>query len=477
MSLRPLVVDLDGTLIRTDMLHESALRVLSQNPFEIFRTLYYIFQGKAKLKRYLSSLLSINPSVLPYNNEFLIWLKQQHVQGRDIILCTASDYSIANSIAIYLGIFKDVMASDGIINLGGEKKAQALEQRFGKGGFDYAGNSSSDLPIWQKSCHTIVVNASRKLLKKAEEQCNVKEIFPSHSIGIGVLFRMLRVHQWLKNILLFVPFFAGHQILNSDVWFSLILAFFSFSLCASTVYIVNDLMDLECDRQHPRKRKRPFASGDFPAWAGVALAPFLLLTSLALAQYVGEAFTAWLVLYFLLTCAYSFRLKRIILIDCITLAMLYTLRVIAGTAASGMEISFWLLAFSIFLFMSLAFLKRYAELESQILNSEEKVAGRGYFTADASLIRTQGITSGYVAVLVLALYLHSDDIVRLYAIPELIWAEVPIVLYWISWMWMQAHRGNMHDDPLVYAVKDKSSLLAGFVFSLVLIIGAVGWPW
>ncbi|MDP1723455.1 MAG: UbiA family prenyltransferase [Alphaproteobacteria bacterium] len=478
MNLHPLIVDLDGTLIRTDMLHESALKAVRSNPFVIFLILYYLFfKGKAKLKQYLSAQSNFDPSTLPYDMDLLNWLKNQRNIGRKLILCTASDLSIANSIAKHLGIFQEVIASDGVINLAGKNKAKALEQRFGHAGFDYAGNSNADLFVWKKARHAIVVNGSSGLAKKAAKNCEVKEIFSSHSLGIGVWLRVLRVHQWLKNALLFIPFFAGHQIFDSETWFSLILAFFSFSLCASSVYIINDLLDLDSDRQHPRKCKRPFASGIVPAWMGIILAPLLFLISLGLAQYVNGDFVPWLMVYFILTCAYSFKLKQIVLIDCITLAMLYTLRVIAGTAAAGLGMSFWLLAFSIFLFLSLAFVKRYAELEVQILSGKEKIAGRGYFTSDAPLIRIQGLASGYVSVLVLALYLQSDDIIRLYAIPELIWATVPIILYWVSWMWMQAHRGNMHDDPLVFAVKDKASLITGVVFSIVLIIGAVGWPW
>jgi 4-hydroxybenzoate polyprenyltransferase len=257
----------------------------------------------------------------------------------------------------------------------------------------------------------------------------------------------------------------------------LILAFLSFSLCASSVYIVNDLLDLESDRQHPRKRHRPFASGLVPASIGVVLAPLLLLGSLALAQHVGGHFVPWLLFYFVLTCAYSWRLKSLMLVDCLTLAMLYTLRIVAGAAAMSMGLSFWLLAFSVFLFLSLAFVKRYAELEVQILQGKQKAHGRGYYTSDASLLQTMGITSGYAAVLVLAFYLNSEAVISLYKSPEIIWGTVPVMLFWISWMWMKAHRGEMHDDPLVFAVKDKASLLAGVVFAAILATGAVGWSW
>jgi 4-hydroxybenzoate polyprenyltransferase len=230
-------------------------------------------------------------------------------------------------------------------------------------------------------------------------------------------------------------------------------------------------------RQHPRKCKRPFASGAVPAWMGGALAPLLLAASLLLAWYVGLAFLAWLVVYFVLTCAYSFGLKRLMLVDCLTLAVLYTLRIVAGAAAADNMLSFWLLAFSVFLFLSLAFVKRYAELHVQMESGKEKVHGRGYFTSDAPLVQMLGVTAGYASAVVLALYLNSDAVRQLYRTPEAVWGTVPVLLFWISWIWMKAHRGEMHDDPLVFAVKDQASLLAGAAFGAALALGSIGWPW
>jgi 4-hydroxybenzoate polyprenyltransferase/phosphoserine phosphatase len=477
LVIYPLVVDLDGTLVHTDMLHESALRVLRDSPMDTFRIPFWLSKGKALLKQHLASRTEFDPTSLPYNGELLDWLRQQKSAGRKLVLCTASDRSIALSIAGHLDIFDEVIASDGLTNLAGKHKAEALEQRFGRSGFDYAGNSIADLAVWKYARRAVIVNASTDLAKKAGEVCQVEQVFPPRARGFSAWRRVLRVHQWLKNLLLFVPIFAAHQLTNTDSWVSLTFAFFSFSLCASSVYIANDLLDLESDRQHPRKQNRPFASGQVPAWMGVALAPVLLIASLGLGSYVGGAFLLWLVVYFVLTCAYSLSLKRLMLVDCLTLALLYTFRIIAGAMAVGHSLSFWLLAFSVFLFLSLAFVKRYAELGVQLLSGKEKIHGRGYHTADAPLIQTMGIASGYASVLVLALYLNSDAVVTLYRVPEFVWGAVPVMLFWISWMWMQAHRGKMHDDPLVFAVKDKTSLLAGMAFAGVVAMGAVGWPW
>lgn len=477
MRFYPLVVDLDGTLIRTDMLHEYALRVLRDNPLDTLRLPYWLSRGKAVLKRQLADSIDFDPSFLPYNHELLDWLKQQRDQGRKLILCTASDLSVATAISEHLGIFDEVMGSDGITNLAGKHKAEALEQRFGRAGFDYVGNSHTDLQVWQGAHRAVVVNASEDLAKKVGGYCPVERVFSPPTVGFMAWSRMFRVHQWLKNSLLFVPLLAAHQLTNLETWLGLFFAFFSFSLCASSIYIANDLLDLESDRQHPRKCSRPFASGLVPLWMGVILSPLLLLSSLALAQRAGGTFLPWLVFYFILAGGYSWGLKRLMLVDCLTLAMLYTVRIVAGAAAAAITLSFWLLAFSVFLFLSLAFVKRYAELQVQSLNAEQKVHGRDYYTSDAPLVQMMGISSGYSAVMVLALYLNSDTVVHLYRAPEFVWGAVPVMLFWVSWMWMQAHRGEMHDDPLVFAIKDKASLLAGVVFAAVLAIGTVGRPW
>ncbi len=281
------------------------------------------------------------------------------------------------------------------------------------------------------------------VLRLAGERCEVEQVFPPAERGLRAVAKVLRVHQWMKNLLLFIPLLAGHAFGQIAPWLALALAFLSFSLCASTVYIANDLLDLESDRLHPRKRKRPFASGLVPAWMGVVAAPVLLAVSLALGAGVGGSFLPWLLFYFGVTCAYSWLLKRLVLVDCLTLAMLYTLRVVAGAAAAGIVLSFWLLAFSVFLFLSLAFVKRYAELQVQILRRQaHRPRARLPAPSDAPLVQMLGIASGYAAVLVLSLYLNSDAVLALYRAPEVIWGAVPVILFWISWMWMQAHRGH-----------------------------------
>jgi 4-hydroxybenzoate polyprenyltransferase len=473
-SIKPLVVDLDGTLILSDSLHESLIILLRNSPIFLFLIPIWLIKGKSNLKRQLARHVEIAPDLFPYNNSFIEFLKVEREKGRKLILCTAADFSIANSVASHTGLFHEVMASDGVVNLAGEKKSAALVARFGRGGYDYAGNSSADFDVWESANGALVVNALPKVQKTAENRFTVLSIFPPAHTGIATWFKVLRIHQWLKNLLLFLPLFAAHEFYNVDAWQSLLLAFIAFSLCASTVYITNDLLDLDSDRRHPRKKKRPFASGDVELWKGVLLAPLLLATSFSLAFQVGTVFSGWLLSYFFITCIYSFYLKKIILLDCLTLAMLYTLRILAGAAIVEHILSFWLLAFSVFLFLSLAFVKRYAELEVQLLSGSGKAYGRGYHTKDASLIQSMGIASGQASVLVFALYLNSDAVTMLYSIPEIMWCAVPVLLFWIQWMWIQAHRGNMHDDPVVFAVKDRVSLISALLVGLILIAGALG---
>lgn len=476
MTSCPLVVDLDGTLIQSDMLHESALHALRDRPLDVLSIPLWLMQGKAQMKERLAAGFEVVPQALPYNPALMQWLQEQYRGGRRLVLCTASDSRIAEAIARHLGIFAEVIASDGRTNLAGPNKARALEARFGVHGFDYAGNSRADLAVWRSARRAIVVGAEA-LASAARRVCEVEHIFPTQAPPLKVWLRALRLHQWLKNVLLFVPMAAAHQLRNADVWWHLLMAFLAFSLCASAVYVVNDLTDLDSDRLHPRKRHRPFACGALPAWIGVAMVPPLLLGSLALALHVGPRFLPWLLVYFVVTCAYSWGLKRLTLIDCLTLALLYTLRVIAGNEAAGLASSFWLLAFSVFLFMSLAFVKRYAELSLLTAGGKGQVHGRGYGGGDAPLVQTMGIAAGYAAVMVLALYMNSDAITKLYHAPEWVWGTVLVMLFWVSWMWLQAHRGRMHDDPILFALKDRASLVAAALFGAFLFIGKVGVAW
>jgi 4-hydroxybenzoate polyprenyltransferase/phosphoserine phosphatase len=474
----PLVVDLDGSLTRTDTLHEQALALAKTQPLKTLLLPAWLMRGKAHLKQQLAQRVSLDPSTLPYNAPLLEWLKSEQQSGRHLVLCTAADARTAQAIAQHLGIFDEVIASDGQTNLAAARKADRLVQRFGPQGFDYVGNSRDDLPVWKAARQAICVNAPASVLIAAQEHGNVRQIVPTTAPSAREIAKMLRLHQWLKNLLLFVPLLAAHQFTQGAAWGHVLLAFFSFSLCASAVYISNDLLDLASDRLHPRKRHRPFASGAVPVAWGVALSPLLALASMALALAVGTHFLAWLAVYFALTCWYTMTLKRLVLLDCMTLACLYTLRIISGGAAAELPLSPWLLAVSGFVFLSLSFLKRHTELRPLVQSGETTTAhGRGYVAQDAALLQMFGVAAGYASAVVLALYLHGHTVQALYKQPHAILVTVGVLVYWISWMWLQSHRGEMHDDPVVFAVKDRVSLACGAVFAASLAAAKLGLPW
>lgn len=469
-----IAVDLDGTLLRSDALHESVFALLRQHPLKVFALLVWLMRGRAFLKAKIANSVYLDVTTLPYHKPLIEWLTHERAQGRTIVLCTASDQRIAQTIADHLDIFDAVLASDGERNNAGSHKRAALEARYGMDGYDYAGNAAVDLKVWAGACHAIVVNAPKALVHQAAQLTSVSKVFPSQPIQWLDWCRVFRVHQWLKNLLLFVPLLAAHQIGQMQALLTVTLAFIAFSLCASAVYIVNDLLDLESDRRHPNKRYRPFAAAIVPIREGVIFALLSLIFGLGLGLMVSDAFLAWLVLYLGLTIVYTLWLKRIVLVDCLLLASLYTIRIIAGAVAVSIALSFWLLAFSIFIFLSLAFVKRYAELQVQAIAGNDRAPGRGYTVTDAPLVQTLGVAAGYAAVLVLALYLHGETVTQLYARPELIWFAVPLMLFWVSWVWVKALRGQMHDDPIVFAIKDRASLAVAALIAISFLLASRG---
>lgn len=465
-----IAVDLDGTLIFSDVLHESVIGLIRKHPLILLKIPFWLIKGKAYLKSKLASLVDLDVTSLPYNHALIDWLKDQRASGKKIVLCTASDQLIAIKISNFLKLFEDVISSDGVINNSGNNKRIVLEAKFGVKRYDYVGNSNSDLEAWSSCRYAVIVNSTNTLIEKVKKVAAVLKVFPKNQAYFSDWIRLFRIHQWLKNLLLFIPIIAAHQVGNIQALSTLIVAFISFCACASSVYITNDLLDLEHDRRHPRKRFRPLACGKIPIKIGVVLAPVLAILSFILALTISPSFVAWLVFYFLLSSSYSLWLKRLVLVDCLILAALYTIRIIAGGTAVLIPISFWLLAFSVFIFLSLAFVKRYAELMAQQEVGNSIAHGRGYQVSDASLVQTLGIAAGYAAVLLLALYLHSETINNLYSNPEFIWFAISLMLFWISWVWMKAHRGLMHDDPIVFAIKDKASILVAFLIALSFIL-------
>jgi 4-hydroxybenzoate polyprenyltransferase/phosphoserine phosphatase len=467
----PLCVDLDGTLIRSDVLLESLLLLVKANAlYLLFAVFWLLRRGKAGLKAEIAARVKLDPAALPYNKELLAWLKSERAQGRSLWLCTAANEKLANAVARHVGLFDGVLASDSHNNLAGERKAQQLVDRFGRGGFDYCGNERRDIAIWRYARGAIIVNAPVALERQVGADLSVLRTFPATGKRLRAVVRALRPHQWAKNVLVLVPLFAAHRMADLAALADAVLGMVAFCLCASSVYLLNDMLDLEADRAHARKWKRPFAAGELSLAAGFALVPALLAGAVLIATFLPEKFQWWLAAYYVLTAVYSFALKRLLLIDAVALAGLYTLRIIAGAGAATVALSFWLLLFSVFLFLSLAFVKRYAELDALRRQQRLQAIGRGYHVEDLAVLQSFGTAAGYLSVLVLALYINSPDIQPLYHHPKAIWMLCGLLLYWISRVWMTAHRGAMHDDPVVYALRDRVSLGLGLVAAITIAV-------
>ncbi len=469
-----LVVDLDHSLIRTDLLYETLFAGLAENPIGTLKALPAILQGRAALKRALALAARPRIAALPLNEVVVDVIHAARGRGERVVLVSASDDILVQQVAEGLGLFDEAHGSTPGRNLKGKGKAEFLAERFGARGFDYVGDSTVDVNVWRQARRAITVGATSGLRRKAEAAALEAEHVDPPPSALGKLspyIETLRPHQWLKNMLVFVPPIAAH-VASFGVLLSALIAFVCFSLTASSVYILNDLLDLSADRAHPRKRFRPFASGRIPIRHGMFLAPTLLITAFALALLtLPPEFAAVMFVYYVSTTAYSLLLKRKLVIDVITLAGLYTLRVMAGGMATGLPISPWTLAFFGFLFLSLAAMKRQTELVDGLRNGRDKASGRAYEVEDLPIVAMMAISSGYVSVLVLALYASTDTVRALYSSPLMLWTACPILLYWISRLVMMAHRGRMDDDPLVFAMRDPISLTcAGFV----LLIGAAG---
>jgi 4-hydroxybenzoate polyprenyltransferase len=482
-SSAPLCVDLDGTLVKTDTLIDSVLALARQNPRAILSIPGWLAQGKAAFKQHVTHAVTLDVATLPYNEPLLRYLFHQHAAGRPIFLATAADRSLADRIAQHHPIFQDVLASDGSHNLAGDNKLQAFRQRFGED-FCYIGNARPDLPILSSCIEPMVANPTSSLMAGLRAaKVTPAHIFRDQQPPLRAWLKAIRLHQWAKNVLIFLPFLLAHAwnlpgAIGSTI--AVLLAFLSFGLCASATYIVNDLLDIEADRRHHSKRRRPFAAGNLSALSGVGVIVLFLLVSAALALSLpiiaghfgvvpgltSHSFFAWLILYAITTTAYSLALKRVVLVDVVVLAGLYTVRIFAGGAAGSVDVSKWLGGFSVFFFLSLAFVKRFAELESLVQRDKAPTNGRGYLLDDIEQLRAFGTSAAYASVVVLLVYISNLD-THLYHYPGRLWLMLPVMLLWISQLWLLASRGELNEDPVVYAITDKRSLLLGVLVAAV----------
>jgi 4-hydroxybenzoate polyprenyltransferase/phosphoserine phosphatase len=465
----PLCVDLDGTLTPVDTLHESLLSLVRRAPVFLLSLPALLAKGKARFKQEVAARAQVDVAHLPLRAELIDWLKNERAHGRRLILVTASDRRMAEAVSAHLALFDEVIASDGADNLAGEHKRAALVRRFGEKGYDYIGNESADLAVWKSARHAIVVGPPA-LVDGASRLAEVERSFAVAPSPLRLWIKAARLHQWVKNVLIFLPALLAHSILEPTVLIAALLAFVAYGLCASSVYVINDLLDLDSDRRHPRKRKRPFASGALSARAGLVFAAALLALAVVIAVSVGARFCVVLAGYYVLTWAYSVRLKRAAIVDVMTLAGLYTMRIIAGAAATGIPPSFWLLALSVFGFMSLGVVKRYTELYDADKAGTGGGHGRGYSAVDLPLLLSLGTATGFCSVVVMALYINSPDSQVLYHHTRTMWLICPLMLYWISRVWLLTARGQMHDDPVVFAVRDRISLATFALIGIIVLI-------
>jgi 4-hydroxybenzoate polyprenyltransferase len=465
-NLRPLCVDLDGTLTKSDTLWDSVVALLRHRPLAIFSIIGWIRHGKAAFKTHVTSAVELDVVHLPWNRPLLQYLELEHSSGRKIYLATAADGALARRIAANLGLFTDVLASDGATNLAGGNKLRAFQERFAE--FDYIGNAPPDVPLLQHSVEPMVANPTRGLRRKMRAN-NIKPVqtFIDSPPLAKIITKSIRIHQWAKNVLIFLPLLLAHRLTLTGIA-SASAAFLSFSLCASSTYLVNDLLDIEADRRHPRKRFRPFAAGDLSIQSGCLLIALLFCTALLIATQLPVAFLCWLLIYTTATLAYSLRFKRMVLVDVIVLSMLYTMRLVAGSAATHVLISPWLAGFSIFFFLSLAMVKRFSELENLRARGLAPTNGRGYLVTDIEQLRSFGTASAYASVMVFTLYINAMGESHLYRHPQFLWLLVPLLILWLSGIWLLASRGQLDEDPVIFAITDRRSLALG-----VLVVGVV----
>jgi len=465
-TMRPLCVDLDGTLVKSDTLIDSLLLLVRTHPSVALRTPLWVARGKASFKERVTSAVSLDVANLPYNRPLLAYLQEQHEEGRRIYLATGADEGIATRIAEHIGIFDGVLASDGHTNLTGDHKLASLRGRFQEG-FDYVGNARPDMPLLAGATEAMVANPDLALKARLRAaNLVIARSFEDRRPLTRAIAKAIRPHQWAKNALLLVPLLLSHH-LGLRLGVQVALAVLCFSLTASATYLVNDLLDIEADRRHPKKRTRPFAAGDLPAATGVGLAVVFLAVALTAAWFLPIEFFALLLVYLAVNLSYSLYLKRVALVDVLLLSGLYAIRLLAGGAAVDVAISPWLAGFSIFLFLSLAMVKRFSELQNVKARGHVPSNARGYLLVDLEQLRSFGTASAYASVVVFSLYISGHQVVTLYSHPARMWLITPFMILWVSRVWLLAGRGELDEDPVLFALTDRMSLLIGLCVLII----------
>lgn len=471
----PLVLDLDGTLIKTDSLMETMAAYLRANPlFGLFMLAFWLLRGRPHLKRQLAVRARYDMATWPVNQELVDYAKSEAAHGRTVVLATAGDRLIADKIKERFDFISEVFASDGDTNLKSGKKAEAMARRFPQG-FVYAGDSRADLKVWAAAAGAIVVGG-RGLAESAARRTPIEAQFAKPAASPRVWIRALRIHQWAKNALVFVPLFLGGEATNPEAWLRCILCFIAMGLLASSTYLLNDLVDLETDRGHWSKQHRPLASGALPLARAMGVAPFGLAAGLLIGYWGGGwAGLGLLLVYVALTLSYSFALKRAPILDSVTLAGLFTLRLGMGVVFAQVETSERLFLFSMLLFTSLSLAKRATEIRRMADRGQTTVAGRGYVANDLPTVAGFGAASAVGACLVFSLYIiNNASQEHFYARPGFLWVLPVALSLWLGRVWLLCGRGELADDPVAFAVKDRISLALGAATFAAFAIAAIG---
>ena len=470
--LCPIVVDLDGTLTPTDTLVESLIKLCKKSPIQFLYSWKFLFFGIATFKQRVSDLISLDVKRLPYRADLVAFLKKEKKAGRRLILATAADRKIASAVADHMGLFDDVLSSDGKANLKGTKKLQAIQNLVGND-FVYAGDSKADLKVWQASESAIVVGNNVGVANKARSLTKTTQTFASPRPCIGDWLRILRLRHWLKNSLMFIPAITGMTVANAVALYDLAGGFFAFGMLTSATYIFNDLWDLESDRGHPTKCQRPLASADISIVSSIAIGVVLILLGLVVGYCLNFAFFLSMLMYMFTTGAYSAAIKKLVVMDILVLASLLTLRIVLGGLLCNLEISSWLLAFSFTAFFSLAILKRCTELVNLKTRNLTWVDGRGYSVKDLDFLWPAGISATVCSIVIFLQYISNEEVIGNYQSPALLWVAGFGITYWMSRLWIMTARGDMDDDPIAFATKDKTSLITVIIIAFVFIFARV----
>ena len=465
----PLVVDLDGTLIKVDSLHEALIQLSSRKPFHALRALFTLRRGRAAFKAAVADHVVPDAASVPVNEAVVELIKAAKGEGREVYLATAADRRVAEAISAEMELFDGVFASGDGVNLKGKAKAEQLVDAFGAHRFDYIGNDTADLPVWLVARRALVAGAPPHVIRQISRELPGAINLGTRELALKRYLLALRPHQWLKNILVALPAVAGHAFSSTQL-VTVLIAFMSLSFGASGIYLLNDMIDLPHDRVHKVKRARALAAGIMPISHAILLISIVAISAIGLGLFLPWPFMAVLVAYFGLSMSYSLYLKRKLMIDVVALAALYGIRVLAGGAATGIALSHWLVGFCFFIFLSLALVKRGSEMISAPPAPVDKIKGRGYRFEDLQSITALTAASGFVSVLVLALYINSSEVNALYRYPNLLWGICIVLVYWLGRVYFLTGRGEINQDPVIFAATDRISLLAGALVAAIFLV-------